>query len=750
MNSQAFIIAGLLLAGTGWGQNKQVVDKTDYKLVINKDGRTLGYSPSSRVKIIQDKGSSFKDLNKNGKLDVYEDWRLSVDDRAKDLAGKMSVEQIAGLMLYSRGESIPASHLNYRGKSYPKSGANPWDVHDIQIDNLKKNNLRHMLFRKIESPIVAAKWNNSVQALTESLPLGIPANNSSDPRHTQYDKKKLDEYIIGACGEISKWPRSMGIAATFDPEVMKKFGEIASLEYRALGMTTALSPQVDLGTEPRWNRMANTFGEDPDLTTDMARAYIDGFQSTADATHLADGWGYDSVNCMVKHWPGGGTGEAGRDAHFGYGAFGVFPGNNIKDHMKPFLEGAFKLDGKTGKASAVMPYYTVSYNQDVKYGENVANGFSTYLIKDLLRNKYNYDGVLCTDWRITDDHNKENLNRMAGKSWGVETLSEDERYYKAIIAGMDQFGGVTRNAPIVNAYNMGVKEYGEEFMRKRFEKSAVRLLKNIFRVGLFENPYLDPAESEKVVGNIEFIKAGYEAQVRSILMLKNRKNILPLKEKKVYIPAQCKIKDELSDKYFKRVQSPAEADVALVFIGAPNSGKGYSHEDLKKGGNGYLPISRQYGSYTAEHAREQSISHGMDIDGLKNRSYNGKTTRVSNWKDARLVTDTEKQMGNKPVIVIIDVNIPMVFSEIEPSADAIITHFGVLDQAIFDVISGKSEPNALLPFQMPANMATVEKQLEDVPRDMECHVDTEGNIYDFAFGMNWKGVIKDSRVKKYK
>ena len=169
-------------------------------------------------------------------------------------------------------------------------------------------------------------------------------------------------------------------------------------------------------------------GEDVQLSTDLARAYVDGFQSTNNY-----GWGKESVNAMIKHWPGGGSGEGGRDGHFGYGAYAIYPGNNFENHLKPFTEGAFKLNGQTKKASAVMPYYTVSLG----YGDRVGSGFNKYLISDILRNKFNYDGVLCTDWAITKDVSSVSL--MQGKSWGVENFSEAERHFFAIDAGMDQF-----------------------------------------------------------------------------------------------------------------------------------------------------------------------------------------------------------------------------------------------------------------------------------------------------------------------
>lgn len=763
------IVASLLL-GYGCSPKWTETDKGSFKLIANEGGQTLGYSPASGVSILTVDRLAFKDLNKNGKLDPYEDWRLPVEDRAKNLASLMSVEQIAGLMLYSAHQAIPSAGggpfgaSTYNSKPFKESGAQSSDLTDQQKKFLTEDNLRHVLVTTLESPVVAAQWNNNAQALVEGIGLGIPANNSSDPRHGTDSNA---EYNLGAGGKISMWPATVGIAASFDPQLMKQFGEIASKEYRALGIATALSPQIDLGTEPRWSRFEGTMGEDPNLAVDMARAYVDGFQTSAGADEISGGWGYKSVNAMVKHWPGGGPEEGGRDAHFGYGAYAVYPGKNIKDHLKPFTEGAFKLEGKTGMAAAVMPYYTISYNQDTVNNENVGNSYNKYLITYLLRGKYGYDGVVCTDWMITK--NTQNVFVFQGKCWGVEKLTEAERHYKAIEAGVDQFGGNNEMGPVIEAYQMGVKEHGEEYMRKRFEQSAVRLLRNIFRVGLFENPYLDVAETEKIVGNPEYMKAGYEAQLRSVVMLKNHEKALPVKKQvKVYIPkkqvpggrdwfgnvtppsTRDAVNLQLAGKYFQVVEKPEEADFALVCIDSPKGGVGYSEDDLKKNGNGYVPITLQYGPYKAEYARETSLAGGSPFETFTNRTYKGKTNVASNIQDMKTVNETKARMGKKPVVVVVRVSNPMIFSELEKSADAILIHLGVQDQAILEILTGGTEPSALLPFQMPADMKTVEEQNEDVPRDMKCYVDTDGNTYDFAFGMNWSGVINDSRVNKYK
>nr|WP_281235554.1 glycoside hydrolase family 3 N-terminal domain-containing protein [Flavobacterium gelatinilyticum] len=745
----------------------------NFTIVKNNKGADLGYSPESGIKILTVNGKKFKDLNKNGKLDKYEDWRLSADERAKDLASKMSVEQIAGLMLYSRHQALPAPADGYRaghynGKLYAESGAKPWQLTDEQKAFLKEDNLRHVLITSVETPEVAALWNNQMQAFVEGIGLGIPSNTSTDPRHTA---NVTSEFNAGAGGTISMWPDGLGMASTFDPKIVEQFGQIAAKEYRALGIATALSPQIDLGSEPRWYRISMTFGESPALTRDMGRAYIDGFQTSYGKDEIKDGWGYKSVNAMVKHWPSGGAEEGGRDGHWAYGKFAVYPGNNLEQHIDPFINGAFKLKGKTGKASAVMPYYTITFDQDKKYSENVANGFSKYIITDLLRDKYGYDGVVCTDWLVTGDEGKT-PDIFAGKPWGVENLSIDERHYKAIIAGVDQFGGNNDKKPVLAAYEMGVKEFGESFMRARFERSAVRLLKNSFRVGLFENPYLDAAETKAIVGNPEFMKAGYEAQLKSVVLLKNKAAVLPVKEKKtVFIPkiytastkdwwgvaSQPKLEYpvnlDLVKKYYNVTDEPSKADFAIVFVTSPQSLEGgYDLKDRKNGSNGYVPISLQYGTYTAVEARTKSIAAGDQVidPSIKDRTYKNKTVTAANTMDLRTILDTKDMMNGKPVIVSVTANKPMIFNEFEKEVNGIVLNFGVSSQAVLDIISGKTEPSGLLPVQMPANMAAVEKQFEDVPFDMEPHKDSEGNVYDFAFGLNWKGVIKDSRTEVYK
>ncbi len=748
-------------------------DKGSHIVITQDGGSTLGYNQHSGVKILTVDGYAFKDLNKNGKLDKYEDWRLSSEERAKDLASQLSLDEIAGLMLYSAHQQIPgndkdpnpAKRGHYNGLTFKQTrGVAPSALTDEQLKFVGEDYVRHILITKVQNAYTAAEWNNNLQALCESVGHGVPANNSSDPRHR--GSKSGDEFDAGG-GSQSAWPSALGMAATFDPENIKRFAEIASAEYRALGITTALSPQSDLSTEPRWRRLYMGYGEHSGLVADCVRAYADGFQTSSEEQRIEGAWGRESVNAMAKHWPGGATGEAGRDAHFGIGKYAVYPGNNFEEHLVPFTKGAFALEGGTQQVAAIMPYYTISYNQDPN-GENVGNALSKYMITDLLRGKYGYEGVICTDWRVAEkyvDHRTSN-----GKPYGMEHLPVEEYFYHALILGVDQFGGVNSTENIKKAYNLGVERLGEKAIRERFELSAVRLLRNFFRVGLFENPYLEPHRSQEIVGNAKYMQAGYDVQVKSIVMLKNHNATLPLaSNKKVYIekrefaPQRDWWTDEIKGKakmgygvsidmlrkHLNIVENPEEADCAVVFIDGPTVGRGHSNADLAAGGNGYIPISLQYGDYTAKYARKQSIAGGDIYENFTNRTYRNKSTTTDNKYEMEAVIRAKKMMGDRPVIVVVRVKRPLILAEIEPYADAILLGYEVQNQAYVELIKGNAEPSGLLPMQMPKDMRTVELNKEDVPFDLECYKDADGNIYDFGFGLNWSGVIKDWRTEKY-
>ena len=753
--------------------------------VKNNNGPTLG---CTSIGVIEKDGLYFRDLERTGELVPYEDWRLTPAQRAKDLAGRLSVEEMAGLMMYSPHQMVPAPAGgpfpgHYDGKPYPESGKEAWELSDEQKQFLVENHVRHVLMIQVEDAKTSARWNNELQALCESLPHCLPVSISSDPRHGAGAAAEFKS----KASEVSMWPEGLGMAACFDPELCERFGSVVAKEYRALGITTALGPQIDVGTEPRWMRIEDTFGTSPKLVTELARAYCDGLQTDPQAPEENHGWGPESVLAMVKHWPGGGSCEGGRDAHYPYGKFSVYPGNAAEDHKMPFLEGAFKLNGPTKCAASVMPYYTVSWDMDPE-GNQVGNSYSKYIIKDMLRERYGFDGVICTDWGITGDP-LPSIDSFSPRSYGVENLTVAQRHLRILKNGVDQFGGNYDIAPILEAYRIACEQDGEETARAMFERHAARLLENLFRCGLFENPYLDAEESGRICASKEFVKEGFEAQQKSIVMLKN-KGVLPIRNeesgiaaernqaaeglagqekkagqkggrKKVYIPGRHLTArksfmrtpvpetdlpgadPDIVAKYFDIAATPEEADLAICFMESPGC-------DCYDESTGYRPIMLQYRPYTADDAREVSIAGGDFREKSANRSYRGKTNTAYNEKDLDNVIETRKRIGDKPLIVVIRMHNPCVTAEFEPYADAILTEFGVQTEAVLSLICGEAEPSGLLPVVLPKDMHVIETHCEDKAFDYEAYRDSEGHSYDFGYGMNWSGVICDGRADRYR
>ena len=500
------------------------------------------------VKIEAD-GLWFKDLNANGALDIYEDWRAPTDARVDDLLGRMSLAQKAGLMVHP-------GHGMGEGGALAEDSERRWPGSDTpqilpgSAEILGHRYVRHVLTRSDEAPDILATWNNNIQAFAEGEPLGIPITISSDPRN--HFRHSPEAHSVRA-GEFSQWPEPIGLAATHDPELVRRFAEIAAQEYRAVGIRTALHPMADLATEPRWGRIAGTFGEDAEMSAKMTAAYVRGFQGE-------DGLSPGSVITMTKHFPGGGPQLDGFDPHMEHGREQAYPGDNLAYHLIPFRAA---IEAKTAQ---IMPYYGIPVGITSK---PVGMAFSPEIITDLLRDDLGFDGVVCSDWGIT--------SMMA---WGVEDLSVEERHAKALDAGIDQFGGA--DDPSVIA---GLVETGR-ITEARLDESVRRLLRDKFLIGLFEDPYVDASTAMDAVGNEQSTAAAEEAQRKSVVLLSNRGSAdgmkLPLAQGlKLYVED---VTPEAAARYGDVVETPAEADVAILRVKTPfEPGEGFFASFIHEG-----------------------------------------------------------------------------------------------------------------------------------------------------------------------
>ncbi len=482
-------------------------------------------------------GVTFRDLNKNGKLDVYEDSSANTEDRVEDLANQMNLEEKAGTLFInmigstSKGEPMETLILSTDPLVLVFSLILPSNSEMIAKKKMNSFNI----LTSLDADLMA-KYNNTIQKMAERTRLGIPITIATDPRHGTENNPGAALYTPA----FSQWPSSLGLAATRDTSLVKEFGDIARQEYLAVGIRLALHPMADLATEPRWGRINGTFGEDAQLSAEMTKAYVLGFQG--------DTLGRNSVACMTKHFSGGGPQKDGEDPHFPYGKEQAYPGDNFDYHVIPFTEGAFEAN-----TAQIMPYYGIPVGQT---SEDVAFGFNKDIITDFLRDSLKFEGVVCTDWNIISDS-----KIGEGRAWGVEHLSPKERVKKVLDAGCDQFGGESIPELIIELVEEG------QITEERLDISVKRVLRDKFTMGLFDDPYVDEQKASKFVGNEIFRERGKEAQGKSTIVLKNE-TILPLKTG-TRIFAEGMINPELLNKYGVLVKNPEDADIIVTRIRTP-------------------------------------------------------------------------------------------------------------------------------------------------------------------------------------
>ena len=595
----------------------------------------------------------YRDLNKNGRLDVYEDPRRPVEERVADLLAQMTLAEKAGLMFHTVAPINPDGSLNP-----PEGGFARTPVTELVTEQL----MNHFNAHALPEPHVAIEWHNRLQKLAEETRLGIPVTVSSDPRHA-FSDNPLTSFMAGA---FSQWPEPLGLAATGDAALVEEFADIARQEYVAVGIRVALHPMADLATEPRWARVNGTFGEDAELSARLTAAYIRGFQGAT--------LGPASVACMTKHFPGGGPQKDGEDPHFAYGKEQVYPGDNFAYHLPPF-EAAFAAG-----TAQIMPYYGQPMGTEY---EEVGFAFSKGIITDLLRNHYGFDGVVCTDWGLITDGIYDGVVWEA-RAWGVEHLSRAERIRKALDAGMDQFGGEACPELVIELVETG------RVSEARIDESVRRILRDKFRLGLFDNPYLDPDAAAATLGKPEFRAAGEAAQRKSIVLLKNGpaagEALLPLQGRpKLYIE---NMDPAVAAQYGDVVDDLADADLALLRLKTP-----YQPRDG-------IFLERMF--------------HAGDLD----------------FKEPEL-SRILAILAAKPTIVDIYLDRPAVIPEIAAASAALLANFGANDAALLDVVFGRVTPTAKLPFELPSSMDAVRAQHPDVPHD------SADPVFPFGHGLTY-------------
>jgi len=615
---------------------------------------------SRSAPIITVDGLQFRDLDRNGALTPYEDWRLTAQQRATDLAGRMSLAQKAGLVVHG---TLPVAGTGY----------DPAKLATLVADR----HVSTFITRLSAAPDQIAEADNAVQELAEQQPLGIPAVISTDPRNGFSVTQGQTVARVGT----TAMPDTPGMAAIGRPQVTRRLGDIIRQEYRAVGIAEGLSPQADLATEPRWTRINGTFGSDARAARDQVEAYVSGLQGGT------RGLGADSVAAVTKHWVGYGAQANGYDSHYYYGRYATFPGNDFAEHLIPF-EGAFAA-GTAG----IMPTYSIL--KDLVYDGHavpqVGAGFNSYLLQDLLRGRYHFDGVITSDWGITGDCPQICRDTRppasfigswgVGMPWGMEDSTVLARTVATITAGVDQIGGSDDPSPVVAAVGQGLLD------QARVDASARRVLQQKFALGLFENPYVDPAAAASLAGNAAFKEVGDRAQASSLTLLSNRGRTLPARAHKVRkVYAYGVAADALAARGLQPVDDPAQADLAIVRLGDP------------RGGADLTGLA-----FTGAEADYQAFQKAVD--------------------------------AGVPTVAVPKLDRPLILTNVVDRAGAVLANYGVSDEVLLETVFGERRPGGRLPFELPSSADAVAAQLGDVPDDSAKPLFRRG--FGLSYGGRW-------------
>jgi beta-glucosidase len=430
-----------------------------------------------------------------------------------------------------------------------------------------------------------------------------------------------------------------------------------------------------------------TFGEDADLTSRLVGAYIEGLRGPADALAPGETVGPESVSAMVKHFPGGGPQKDGEDPHFPYGKEQVYPGGRFDYHLEPFRAAI------AAGATQMMPYYGQPIGTPY---EEVGFGFNRDVVTGILREQLGFDGIVCTDWGLIDDHPIMGEPHVA-RAWGVEHLSVPQRVLKALDAGVDQFGGEACPDVVVQLVRSGLLD------EARLDVSVARLLAEKFRLGLFDDKrYVDVDAAEQVVGRADFVAAGRDAQSRAVTVLTNT------------VLTNTVLTNTSADEERTTTVLPLATGTRLVLVGVdPDVAAGYG-EVVSDRSAADVAVLRLSTPYDPRPGRFEAFFRGGRLD-----------------VPAERLAEILELLDAVPTVVAIHLERAAVIPEIAERAAALVACFGASDAALLDALFGRVEPQGRLPFQLPRSMAEVVAGRPDVPQE------SPDPLFPLGFGLTY-------------
>jgi beta-glucosidase len=564
---------------------------------------------------------------------------LDPRSRANDLVADLTLAETAGLLFH------PMIMLD---ADHDPDVASPFGPSTREL--IVERGIRHFCLATIPSPGETAEVLGRLQDIATSHGSRLPIVFSTDPRHSFLQNMGATHRAEG----VSQWPEPIGFGALDDPDLVRDFARIVRDDYRAMGIRMALHPQVDLATDPRWARQAQSFGADPELTSRLLTAFLEGLQG--------ERLGADSVAATVKHFPGGGAQKDGEDPHFAYGREQVYPGGRFDDHLLPFRAAI------AAGAAAIMPYYgmPVGLTRNGARVEEVGFAFNRALITDLLRDELGFEGVVLSDFGLV--HDAVVFGKpFPARAWGVEHLDPAGRVARLIAAGVDQLGGESDTALLLSLLDDGRVD------EDRVRDAAAHVVELTLR--LTGDEVAQPAPHASALPLREHVALGRRAQSRSITVLANGRL-----GKQAALPLTAPLRVHLRDVDAGALpegwstSDAAEADLAIVRLAAPFEPRDH---------------------YFLESDMEQG---SLEFP-------------------AELVDELRALATQTPLVVAVTLSRPAILTPIAEFATAIVADYGASDEALLDALTGVVTPEGRLPFEIPRSMAAVAESRPDVAGD---------------------------------
>ena len=745
-------------------------------LFHNENGPTIGVTTCG---VIVKDGLYFKDMDNDGILSPYEDWRNDPETRAADMVKHLPLHQQAGLVLNTlwntplsmtregakdeQGNIVPAKIFKKYdpNEEIPKGILPGLDnrVDDAQVIDMKLTAGVYRGEMRAEAGVAALYHNLGTQYVEHEACQGgvaIPYSLHTNPINIGYP----DFLGFGAA-----------VMGDGNYDIVYDMAQTDRKMMAACGLNIMYGPQIDVSTDPRWPRNSGTYGERPEVTSGIIRELVRGYHGGE------EGLKKGSIALTVKHFPGDGPAENGFEPHLPIGQWRLYPteGSMEKYHLPPF-QAAFDM-----KASAIMPDYSricndgrsvpQYYKGKLTSSEAVPSAYSKELLQDLARDTMGFTGYVNSDSGITTT-----------QIYGVEHLSMPERYAKAISAGTDVIGG---NYDVENI----IKAVEEGYLPKAdLDRANYRRLLSLFYQERVDNPYLDPNEADRVrAENFEGAKkAAYKACQKEVVLAKNHGGVLPMvKGKKVYVAV---FSGENAGAFLAQMMGAGVAgednDAKLrKQLEALLAAKGYEIVDTPEACDyAYLHVWPQQNNIVFV---QRSMPVLELVEGFmhEEREVNKSQKKTGNLIEINTLrgigkipalAETVHAHGGK-VIATFVVSNPWILSNLEPYVDGMTFQYTVSPVAManslgaqMDVLSGEFNPTGKMSLTMvsdPAVIAITEKEIDgeireicaspnDVPGyDKDRYIDPEilknvkggsyaycdadGNYYRSGFGLNY-------------